>query len=214
MATAPNANAALTGTVTDNGQCAPGAFSPKTSGDTVGFFIPIDGSNGTYGCDGFGTSATTIRESNLVPNGTLDMYFDFTGFAGGAGVIELTFTDLDLDGVEDPSNFLEQVVVTPDGGNATTFTKSTDDGVAFNTGGDGTITLDPLGLSPNFVLQLSFEVTNFHNWSGNPWVKNVEEQVMASVSAVPLPAAAWFMLTALGGLVGTRWLRREQFGTA
>lgn len=29
-----------------------------------------------------------------------------------------------------------------------------------------------------------------------------------SLSAVPLPAAAWFMLTALGGLVGSRWLKK------
>ncbi|WP_299437722.1 VPLPA-CTERM sorting domain-containing protein [uncultured Rhodospira sp.] len=29
------------------------------------------------------------------------------------------------------------------------------------------------------------------------------------VGATPLPAAAWFMLTALGGLVGTRWLKRD-----
>jgi hypothetical protein len=30
----------------------------------------------------------------------------------------------------------------------------------------------------------------------------------AIVSAVPVPATAWFMLTTVGGLVGMRWLRR------
>ncbi|WP_170294654.1 VPLPA-CTERM sorting domain-containing protein [Roseospira navarrensis] len=29
-------------------------------------------------------------------------------------------------------------------------------------------------------------------------------------SVVPLPAAVWFMLTALGGLAGTRWLRKDK----
>ncbi|WP_299436630.1 VPLPA-CTERM sorting domain-containing protein [uncultured Rhodospira sp.] len=34
------------------------------------------------------------------------------------------------------------------------------------------------------------------------------------VSEVPLPAAAWFMLTALGGLVGTRWLKGRRSAAA
>ncbi|WP_170294754.1 VPLPA-CTERM sorting domain-containing protein [Roseospira navarrensis] len=33
-----------------------------------------------------------------------------------------------------------------------------------------------------------------------------------TVGAVPLPAAAWFLLTALGGLVGTRWLKKGDAG--
>ncbi|MQX36436.1 VPLPA-CTERM sorting domain-containing protein [Roseospira navarrensis] len=36
----------------------------------------------------------------------------------------------------------------------------------------------------------------------------------ATVSAVPLPAAAWFLLTALGGLVGTRWLKKGEASAA
>lgn len=35
------------------------------------------------------------------------------------------------------------------------------------------------------------------------------ESLVASVQPVPLPAAAWFILTALGGLVGARWLTRR-----
>jgi len=31
----------------------------------------------------------------------------------------------------------------------------------------------------------------------------------AAVNAVPLPAAAWFLLTAVGGLFGARWLKRD-----
>ncbi|MQX37129.1 VPLPA-CTERM sorting domain-containing protein [Roseospira navarrensis] len=34
------------------------------------------------------------------------------------------------------------------------------------------------------------------------------------VSTVPLPAAAWFMLTALGGLVGSRWLKKDKAAPA
>ncbi|MQX36445.1 THxN family PEP-CTERM protein [Roseospira navarrensis] len=32
--------------------------------------------------------------------------------------------------------------------------------------------------------------------------------LQASLNVVPLPAAAWFMLTALGGLFGSRWLKK------
>ena len=35
----------------------------------------------------------------------------------------------------------------------------------------------------------------------------------ADIPAVPLPAAAWFLLTALGGLGGLRWLKGRQAGT-
>lgn len=36
----------------------------------------------------------------------------------------------------------------------------------------------------------------------------VGDYAVAGVAVTPLPAAAWFMLTALGGLVGGRWLRK------
>jgi hypothetical protein len=40
---------------------------------------------------------------------------------------------------------------------------------------------------------------------------NSEVRIMGmDVQAVPLPAAVWFLLTALGGLFGTRWLKKGQ----
>jgi len=39
-------------------------------------------------------------------------------------------------------------------------------------------------------------------------VQGVGDYAVAGVAVAPLPAAAWFMLTALGGLVGGRWLRK------
>lgn len=39
-------------------------------------------------------------------------------------------------------------------------------------------------------------------------------QATLTSTVVPLPAAVWFMLTAIGGLFGTRWLRRDKAATA
>ncbi|WP_299441133.1 VPLPA-CTERM sorting domain-containing protein [uncultured Rhodospira sp.] len=43
--------------------------------------------------------------------------------------------------------------------------------------------------------------------SGNEFGGFIDD---VALNAVPLPAAAWFMLTALGGLIGTRWLKKGQ----
>ncbi|WP_170294965.1 VPLPA-CTERM sorting domain-containing protein [Roseospira navarrensis] len=53
------------------------------------------------------------------------------------------------------------------------------------------------------MLELGMRVTE-----PGDWIRVV------TVSAVPLPAAAWFLLTALGGLVGTRWLKKDKAAAA
>ncbi|WP_170294843.1 VPLPA-CTERM sorting domain-containing protein [Roseospira navarrensis] len=35
------------------------------------------------------------------------------------------------------------------------------------------------------------------------------DDMVVSIAVTPLPAAAWFLLTAIGGLVGARWLRKD-----
>ncbi|WP_299438780.1 VPLPA-CTERM sorting domain-containing protein [uncultured Rhodospira sp.] len=48
--------------------------------------------------------------------------------------------------------------------------------------------------------------------SGSPSDPNIAFAEL-EYSVVPLPAAAWFMLTALGGLAGTRWVKRVRTGS-
>ncbi|WP_119167072.1 VPLPA-CTERM sorting domain-containing protein [Algihabitans albus] len=49
---------------------------------------------------------------------------------------------------------------------------------------------------------------------GSKHALTVQAGEVAAVAAVPLPAAAWFLLTGLGGLAGLRWLKgRESRGT-
>ena len=45
---------------------------------------------------------------------------------------------------------------------------------------------------------------------GSKHALTVQAGEVASITPVPLPAAAWFLLTGLGGLAGLRWLRRRE----
>ncbi|KAA5606480.1 hypothetical protein F1188_06345 [Roseospira marina] len=49
--------------------------------------------------------------------------------------------------------------------------------------------------------------------SGKDWDDNHDDLVVG-MSVTPLPAAVWFLITAVGGLFGTRWLRKDASAAA
>ena len=101
------------------------AVSGNGSTDTVGsvnadgsinFYVLLNGS-GVYGVSGSGNNGLIADQCTIgatgsnCGGGTLDMWLRFAPAEVGPNVLTLQFTDLDLDGVNDPGYFLESVRV-------------------------------------------------------------------------------------------------------
>ncbi|WP_170294751.1 VPLPA-CTERM sorting domain-containing protein [Roseospira navarrensis] len=101
--------------------------------------------------------------------------------------------------------------------NSVSFAKADDNGCVFGLcwDDDWTVKVDDVTVAndsqqnPFLFGGLSGIVASSFSVSANGWDDSWRVSQM-DVSAVPLPAAAWFLLTALGGLFGTRWLKKGQ----
>jgi len=157
-----------------------------SSGGTISFYIPLTGTNGTYGVGGKGMSADicSTYSSPLCSGGSMDMFLRFDGVQQGANLLTLSFSDLDLAGVNDPSYFLESVVVTPPGG--TPISQSNDPRV-LNANADTQVLVLPMAIpnSPFFYVQLHFAST--FNSPPTGAYTNTVETVRATIRPVPEP---------------------------
>ena len=154
------------------------------SGGTVSFYIPLTKeASGTYGSGGKGTSADTCSTPACV-GGTLDMYLRFSPVQVGASVLTLTFSDLDLIGVNDPTYFLEKVVITP--GDGVPIIQASDSRVLSANSGTQVLML-PMAVtsSPSFIVKLTF-TSSFANPPGGTYINTVET-VRATIRPVPEP---------------------------
>ncbi|MEP6888266.1 MAG: PEP-CTERM sorting domain-containing protein, partial [Nitrospirales bacterium] len=97
--------------------CGSGACYNSGTG-AIGFYIPLNSAdNGTYGMDipGPAGEAGTFSDSKsgaFTNSNALTMYLRFTPIAPfplATAVLTLSFTDLDLIGVNDPSGFTETI---------------------------------------------------------------------------------------------------------
>lgn len=85
----------------------------------VKYYIPLtpygagSGSSGTYAVSAGGTTGVVSDSSTAAePSGWLDMYLRFTPIEeAGPHFLRLYFEDLDLNGVNDPANFLEDISI-------------------------------------------------------------------------------------------------------
>ncbi len=159
----------------------------------IEYYIPLGTGDGTYGVGGFGTTSDTGAGG-----GILTMILAFTPVSlTGSSQLNILFEDLDLIGANDPWYFLESMqLFNADGSDLTDPITSISSSLVT---GDhdtqqllslslGVLDADPLFLSINFQSSSQY------------YGRNTPEYLIASISPVPLPAAAWMFLTALGSL--------------
>jgi hypothetical protein len=153
---------------------------------TINFYIPLTSSaSGTYGVSGKGTSADTCTTPNCL-GGSLDMYLRFAPVQIGANILTLNFSDLDLVGANDPTYFLESVLITPNGSGPGVFIdESTDPGVFANSGIQ--VLVLPMAVASNpFYVQLHF-TSKFLGGTPSGTYTNTVETVRATIAPVPEP---------------------------
>ncbi|MFN3230773.1 MAG: PEP-CTERM sorting domain-containing protein [Alphaproteobacteria bacterium] len=164
----------------------------------IGMFIPLSGGfAGTYGVGGVGTSGGTFSPGV----GRMDLYLRFDVTEAGMHDLNLIFTDLDLDGVNDPSRFFESVRIYDAGGTQLAHVDEDDDPfVTFAEADDQQIIRIPVIANDPFFVRLRLRADT-RNFSGQ--VSNTQEALFASLvfTGVPEPGLLGLMMIGTGALV-------------
>jgi len=186
---------------------------------TVSYYIPLDGSDGTYGVDSYGTTPDSAWAP--IDGPTMDMYLYFGIPIGETGqTLTLNFTDLDLLPHNDPSGFMETLILPGDGGlpngsyNSYGVLGGLPDVQVINhnpgTNNDISLVFTNLSILPgggDFWLQLGFEADSTFTWG--KWT-NISEDLTASLDTTPTPTPEPGTILLLGsGLVGVAGLRKR-----
>ena len=181
-----------------NATVALAAGTGATSSDVIGYYIPLaDSGSCTFGVD-CGLAADTGSGGQ-----TMDMWLHFASVDGGFSVLNLFFEDLDLMSANDPAGFFEAVDVFDTAGTLIAgFSNINDIGASGSASEQQILNMDLGFLTANtdYWTRLTFSAS----YTGIG--QNTPEFLLAVVDAdpdvqppeVPLPAAGWLLLTAIG----------------
>jgi hypothetical protein len=171
-------------------------FVPANGG--IDFYIPLDGTE-TYGVSGGGLSSDSCWGFGC--GGSLSMYLRFSPVTPGPNLLTLRFEDLDLNGVNDPSGFLETLeLFSTSLVSIALFDHFMDPYVVgAQTNANGQKLQVPVNVAGGpFLLKLKFKTVFPPGWQSK--VTNTPEALVAYLTPVPLPAALWLFAAGLAGL--------------
>ena len=186
--------------------------------DAIGYFIPLADVGGSANRCAYGSRSYTFTKGNGQTGSaicgqqrdygsggsTLAMFLNFGNVEGGNSILNLYFEDLDLLGLNDPDNFSETVSVfhLATGGMVSlgTFVDDSDPRVSGDKGTQLVLRIDLGNLVAGSEVRIRLDFTA--NYNQNAW--NSPEYMIATISAVPVPAAGLMLLGALGGLAAFR----------
>jgi hypothetical protein len=194
------------------GAAVQGNGSSTTVGSTnadgsINFYALLNGS-GTYGVSGGGNNGLSADQctigasSSNCGGGTLDMWLRFAPVTVGANVLTLQFTDLDLEGVNDPDYFLESVRVYNEANASVAYVNDEDDPQVVSANNDNqtlSVGIDVTGDNVYFV-RLSF-VTSFVGAPRGTYTNTIERVRATMDSSVSVPEPGTLSLLGAGLLV-------------
>lgn len=178
-------------------------------GTAIEYFIPLSGSDCTYGVSGCGTSSDVGKGGPI-----LSMFLKFTPIAGPAN-LSILFEDLDLRGVNDPNKFFESINIFDKDGVSRTGGRIKNINNLLVTGNAATQQILNLFLPASIFdgdtlwLQLDFKA----KYKSKHKARNTPEYLIAkieSVTPVPLPMPVGFVLFGLASLGIARWSGRTK----
>ena len=201
VAVSGNGSNTVVGTYTPAGG-GPAGDTNALGATAIQYFVPLGNASGTYGVGGFGQSADTGNGG-----GTLSMYLKFSPVSGSS-VLNVKFQDLDLNGVNDPANFLESLQVFTGAGVALTGLITNIGGIVTGDTNSQTLTLALGVVNDPLYLLLNFKASTPTNGTNTP------EYLIATVSNVPLPGALMLFGSGLAGLAMLGRRRKRPQATA
>lgn len=182
------------------------ALSDFNDGFAIEYYIPISsGASGTFGDGNVGGDGGVGQVSDVgTADGTLSMFLEFAALDVGTSYeLQIAFEDLDLIGANDPSFFFEAVEIfgQSNDGTLVSLTGLLDNIDSPLVSGDAStiqtvsFNLGPVSLD-TYYLQLDFSSRS----SRDGYFRNTPEYLVAQLTAVPLPAAAWMLLLGISAL--------------
>jgi len=187
---------------TDQNSVGSTEYRSALGGEAIKYFIPLEGSDCTYGVAGCGTSSDYGNGGPV-----LSMNLMFSSLQQAASTLYVNFEDLDLEDANDPYGFFESVQVFNENGDAITglITNIADASVSGNADTQQLMSLN-LGvlMDTMYFATLNFSAEYYRNG------RNTPEYLIATIeqTTVPEPTVAGLLAIGLMGIGAARKRKR------